>query len=315
MAFDAQLLQRCWFLTGPTASGKTAAGIELARLLGAEIVALDSMTIYRGLDIGTAKATTAERQAVPHHLLDIRDPHEEFSLAEYLLAAESVCRDILYRNRVPLFVGGTGLYLRGVLRGVFSGPPANWELRARWQQFAAEHGPAALHQQLQRVDPVSAARLPPQDERRIIRALEVHALTGQPLSVQQREQPRPLAERPRHVYWLNPPRPWLHDRINRRVLAMLEAGFVAEVRALEQNGPPLGPTAAQALGYREISRSLAGACSLESATTEIQLRTRQFAKRQCTWFRNLEECHPFPLTGTESPAEIAHRLWALGEFL
>lgn len=308
MAFDPPLLQRCWFLAGPTASGKTAVSLELAEQLDAEIVALDSMTLYRGMDIGTAKPSPNERARVPHHLLDLVDPHEEFSLADYLMAAEAVCRDIVTRGRTPLFVGGTGLYLRGVLRGIFEGPAANPEIRERWQQFARENGAAALHARLGEIDPIAAARLPPADERRIIRALEVFEVTGQPLSAQHQQTPLPPDQRPAHVYWIAPDRAWLHERINRRVEAMFAEGLVEEVRMLKERPLPLSRSAAQALGYKETLEYLAGEHSLSETVTLIQTRTRQFAKRQHTWFRNLEECQPLPIAGTELVSEIVARL-------
>ena len=314
MAATAQippdLLGRCWFLAGPTACGKTAVGLELAERLegGAEIIALDSMSLYRGMDIGTAKPSPAERARVPHHLLDVLEPHEEFSVAEYVSAAGRVCREIVSRGRTPLFVGGTGLYLRGVLRGVFSGPAADWELRRRLEAEALKHAPGWLHEQLQQVDPGAAAVLHAHDARRLIRALEVFHLTGRPLSQQQSQPPLPEADRSRHVYWLEPPRAWLYERINRRVDAMLAAGLIDEVRALLASPEPPGRTARQALGYREIMDALEGHSTLEAAVDLIRRRTRQFAKRQHTWFRNLVECRPVPISGGETPAVLSERI-------
>jgi tRNA dimethylallyltransferase len=309
MRHDPSLLRRCWFLAGPTACGKSAVALELATRLNAEIVALDSMTLYRGMDIGTAKPTAAERARVPHHLFDIPEPHEEYSVAEYLASAERCCRDILARGRVPLFVGGTGLYLRSLLRGVFAGPPADWTLRRQWEAEAASSGPEALHRRLAEIDPAAAVRLHPHDLRRIIRALEVHALTGLPLSAQQEQSPLPVGERPPHVYWLDPPRDWLHERINRRVLEMIDAGLVDEVRRLRGLPKPLSHTARQALGYREILDWLEQPTApWDDVVAQIQTRTRQFAKRQCTWFRNLEECTAITIRGDETPSELAARL-------
>lgn len=311
MQFAADILRQCWFLAGPTASGKSAAGLELAALLNAEIVALDSMTIYRGMDIGTAKPSLAEQAAVPHHLLDIIEPHQEFSLADYLEGADRACRSILARGRVPLFVGGTGLYLRSVLRGLFSGPPADWEYRQSLERRAAED-PAWLHAQLQAVDPASAARLHPHDTRRLIRALEVQHLTGAPLSEQQQQLPRPVDERSPHVYWLLPERDWLYARIDRRVEEMFARGLVAEVQQLLRADQPLSRTAQQALGYKEVIEHLQGVLSLIDAVTLIQQRSRQFAKRQHTWFRHLEECEAISIEPHESPAEIARRIASEG---
>jgi tRNA dimethylallyltransferase len=297
--------------------------VELAARLNAEIVSLDSMSLFQGMDIGTAKPSTEERSRVPHHLIDVIEPHEEYSLAEYIAAAERACREIVNRGRVPLFVGGTGLYLRAVLRGVFEGPAADWDVRRRLEQLAAgDPARPVLHERLHQVDPASAARLHPNDTRRLIRALEVFELTGQPLSSLQCESPLPRDERPPHVYWLEPPRDWLHDRINRRVEAMFAAGLIAEVKLLLSAERPLSRTARQALGYKEVIEFLASrdaegslrstpatpALLQEELTALIQTRTRQFAKRQHTWFRHLEECHAIPIRGTESPAELAKRL-------
>ena len=300
MELDEDLLQQCWFLAGPTAVGKTALSLELASALPAEIVAMDSMTVYRGMDIGTAKASSAEQAAVPHHLLDLVDPHEEYSVAEYVEAAAAVAADIVRRGKTPLFVGGTGLYLRSLLRGVFAGPPANWPLRRELEVQAAEKGAQWLHNQLLQRDAESAARLHPNDQRRIIRAIEVVEATGQPLSAQHQQTPLPPDRRPQHVFWLEPPRDWLYQRINHRVQWMLDEGLIDEVRTLLARTPPPGRTARQGLGYKEVIDHLQGNVSLELMIDTIQTRTRQFAKRQHTWFRNLEECHAVTINGQET---------------
>jgi tRNA dimethylallyltransferase len=308
MRFPPDLLRQCWFLAGPTACGKTAVGVALAERLDAEVVSLDSMTLYRGLNVGTAKPTATERGSIPHHLLDVLDPWAEFSVADYLAAAERVCREIVDRGRVPLFVGGTGLYLRSLLRGVFEGPSADWEYRRRLEAQAGTHPPGWLHAQLAQVDPAAAARLHPADERRLIRALEIHHRTGRPASEQQQEPPLPPDQRPPHVYWLVPPRDWLYERINTRVDQMIQQGLVDEVRRLLADPRGLSRTARQALGYKEIIEHLEGRRPLPEAVERLKTRTRQFAKRQHTWFRHLEECRPVPITGKESAAEIAARI-------
>jgi tRNA dimethylallyltransferase len=313
MQFDHTILKRCWFLAGPTASGKTAVGCELAERLGAEIVSLDSMSLYRGMNIGTAKPDGAARARVPHHLIDLLDPHEEYSLAQFVRSAESTSREIIERGHVPLFVGGTGLYLRGLLRGVFEGPAADWGLRRELELFAEREGCLALHARLGRIDPALAARLPPADLRRVIRGIEVYELTGLPLSVQQREAPLPETERPRHVYWLRPPRAWLYERIDRRVDEMFRSGLVREVEELLAGARAPGKTARQALGYKEVIGHLEGGLPIEETIALIKTRTRQFAKRQHTWFRNLEECTAIEISGAETPAEISERLFALHE--
>ena len=316
MTFSTELLRHCWFLAGPTACGKTALSLALAARLDAEIVALDSMTVYRGMDIGTAKASLAERSQVRHHLIDVLDPHDEFSLAEYLVAAEACCREIVERGRTPLFVGGSGLYLRGVLRGVFQGPEADWTLRRQLEERAASEGSEVLHRELEQIDPLAASRLHPNDQRRIIRAIEVHRLTGRPLSEQQIQHPKPLTDRTPHVYWLSPPRDWLYSRIDARVEQMFQQGLLAEVRRLMELPHPLSRTARQALGYKEVIDWIEanrmnpdhgqGVCpdQPEGLIRLIQTRTRQFAKRQQTWFRNLEECVAITIDGCEPTPEI-----------
>lgn len=294
MKLPPKLLRRCIVLAGPTASGKTDVAFEVVDLLArrgvaAEIVALDSMTLYRGMDIGTAKPTAAERDRVPHHLFDVLWPDEEFSVADYLRAAESAVRDIVARGATPLFVGGTGLYLRSLLRGVFEGPPADEVLRVELEAFAADCGNDALHGRLREIDPATADRLHPNDVRRVVRAIEVFEATGRPLSEQQDEGPRPPAERPRGLFWLDRPRAELHARIDTRVDAMLAAGLVEEVRGLLASERPPGKTASQALGYKEVIACLRSECDRAEMTRVLKARTRQFAKRQVTWFRNLEE--------------------------
>ena len=309
MKFPLAILQKCWFLAGPTAVGKTATGLALATRQNAEILSLDSMAIYRGMDIGTAKPSSHDQQFVRHHLIDIVDPHEEFSTAQYFDRALQAAAEIHARGKTPLFVGGTGLYLRAILRGVFEGPPADWEFRAQTEARAQSQSPGWLHQQLTRVDPDTARKLHPHDVRRIVRALEIAHVTGQPPSVLRQEQPLPEADRPPHVFWLHPPRDWLYSRIDERVDAMFDAGLVSEVESLLQRDPPLGRTARQALGYREIIDWQERRIVSEQAARElIKTRTRQFAKRQHTWFRNLEECRAVELEPHRSLDELIERI-------
>lgn len=308
MQFSPEVLKQCWFLAGPTACGKTELSLQLAEHLDAEILALDSMSLYRGMDIGTAKASPEEQQRIPHHLIDVIDPHEEFSVADYLTAAEQCCREIIDRGHVPLFVGGTGLYLRAVLRGVFEGPAADWDYRRELEQFVEAEGNLALHQRLAEVDPVSAEKLHPNDLRRVTRALEVYHVTGQPLSSQHQEAALPADERPQHVYWLSPDRDWLYARINDRVNLMLQAGLLDEVKTLLAAEQPLSRTARQALGYKELIDHLEGDITYDEAVETLKVRTRQFAKRQHTWFRNLEECHELEVTTTDTTNDLLDKL-------
>jgi tRNA dimethylallyltransferase len=299
---------RAIYLTGPTAVGKTAVGVALARRLNAEIIALDSMTLYRGLDIGTAKPMPAERGGVPHHLIDVLDPWESASVAEYRAWALATIRGIEARGKRALFVGGTALYLKALLRGLFEGPSADLALRMALEDEANRLGDRALHSRLARHDPATAARLHVHDRRRIIRALEVLEITGQPLSALQTEHGRPARGVP--VFALERPREELHGRINRRVIQMFQDGLVEEVRALQEGPRPLGPGPAQGVGYREVLDLLAGRMTRAETIERVQARTRQFAKRQRTWFRGLEEVHGWPV-GCDEPAEVtAERLAA-----
>jgi tRNA dimethylallyltransferase len=305
--------QRAVILTGPTACGKSALALDLADRIGAEIVALDSMTVYRGMDIGTAKPTLGERSRIPHHLIDVLDPWESLTVAWWLEQAKRVCQEITARGKRPLFVGGTPFYLKALLSGLFDGPPANEQLRRELESQAARDGKASLHTRLAVIDPLSAARLHPNDLRRVVRALEVFILTGKPLSFWQQTWDTPsFSTRIRGVpqplniptVRLELPRDVLHERINRRVLAMIEAGWLDEVRRLAELPKPLSREARQALGYRELLAYLEGHGSAWKQTIElIQTHTRQFAKRQLTWFRHFPQFHVVPALTAET-----HRL-------
>ena len=308
MRFPIELLKKCWFIAGPTASGKSDVAIELAQLINGEVLSLDSMAIYRGMDIGTAKPDQKQQAIVQHHLIDLVDPHEDYSVADYIAEAASTCQRLVTANRIPIFAGGTGLYLRSLLRGVFEGPPADWDYRAELNEIAKPEGSDHLHALLQSVDPQSAAKLHPNDERRIVRALEVLKVTGQPLSSQQREEPLSESDRPNCVVWLSPQRDWLYNRINTRVDRMIELGLVDEVQKLLAHSPPISRTARQGLGYKEIIEHIEGNATIEDAVETVKTRTRQFAKRQHTWFRNLVECTELPIQVDSDAAKIAQQL-------
>lgn len=278
-------------LTGPTGSGKSALALDLAERLNAEIVSADSMTLYRGMDIGTAKPSAAERARVPHHLIDVLNPAESANVAWWLREAGRVVGEIESRGRTALIVGGTPFYLKAIICGLFDSPPADQELRRALEEEAERSGPLALHTQLAQVDPISAGRLHPNDVRRVVRAMEVYRLTGKPLSEWQKQSWWDGQEpqfSPNQCLCLDLPRDVLYDRINARVDAMFAAGWVDEVRRLEAMSP--GREASMALGYREIGLHLNGSASLQETIDEIKMRTRQFAKRQLTWFRGLAGC-------------------------
>lgn len=303
----------CWFLTGATAVGKTGVGLALARRLDAEIIALDSMTIYRGMDIGTAKPTAAERAAVTHHLLDIVEPADEYSVAQYVEAAGRAVDNIRSRGKEVLFVGGTPLYLKSLLRGLFDGPPADWQLREEIEDELEYVGQEALHERLQQVDPVAAAAIHPHDTRRLVRALEVFRATGRPLSHQQLQFEEGRRADECRVFVLRREREELHRRIESRVEGMIEAGLIDEVRGLTSDGKQLGRTARQAVGYREALDHLAGEWDLATAKERIKVRTRRFAKRQGTWFRSLSECRFVDIAGEVDADALAEAIAQAGE--
>ena len=282
-------------LTGPTGSGKTAMALDLAEQFNAEIVAADSMTVYRHLDIGTAKPTAAELGRVRHHLVSVLEPWESANVAWWLTAADEACREIRSRGKRPLFVGGTPFYLKALLCGLFDAPPSDPALRARLEA-EAEADRHAAHERLRQCDPRTAARLHVNDLRRVARALEVFELTGQPISALQQTWDNPAFTGPGETRpppatlpcaILEWPRPELYARIDRRVEEMLAAGWLDEVRRLQQLPRPLSREAGQALGYPELSSVLRNETTLAEATVAVQTRTRQFAKRQMTWFRGL----------------------------
>jgi tRNA dimethylallyltransferase len=267
-------------IVGPTASGKTALALELAARCGAEIVSADSRQIYRGLDVGTAKPSLAERARVPHHCLDLIEPGEEFDAARFRRAADGAIADIRARGRVPFLVGGTGLYVRALLRGLCPAPPRVPAVRAALEATIVRDGLEALRTELVRIDPETARRLGPRDRVRILRALEVARATGVPLSRWQAEHG--FRERPYEALVIGLARPTaeLDDRIRARVDAMVASGFVEEVRAVAARG-----VVSDALGYREMLACVEGRTDLATAIRATALATRRFAKRQRTWFR------------------------------
>mgnify|MGYP002622270059 CR=1 FL=1 len=276
-------------LVGPTAVGKTALSLEIAERFGCEIISGDSMQVYRGMDIGTAKATPEERARVPHHLIDIRDPWEPFSVSDYRKLAEEAIRGIAARGKLPFIVGGTGLYIQSVCyQYEFPEGGADETYRRELRQFADARGAEALHGLLREVDPETAARLHPNDVRRVIRALELHRLTGVPMSEHLRRQRRSSAYR-LIMIGLTMERDMLYRRIEERVDRMIEAGLVEEVAALLEKGCTERMTSMQALGYKEIAEYLRGRVTLAEATENLKRNTRRFAKRQLSWFRGMKD--------------------------
>ena len=274
-------------VVGPTASGKTALAIALAEALDGEVICCDSMQIYREMSIGTAKPTAEEQRGVVHHLFDIKNPDEPFSAMEYVTLAEAAVADILSRGKLPVFCGGTGLYLDAFLRGGMPDTPgADPALRAELAAFAEAHGAEALHAQLAAVDPESAESAHPNNLRRVIRALEIYRLTGVPKSEwDKRSKELPTRYNAAVLGLVFEDRALLYDRIERRVDIMLQDGLLEETRALSDAGVfERSPTAAAAIGYKELLPFLRGECTLEEAVTELKTATRRYAKRQLTWF-------------------------------
>jgi tRNA dimethylallyltransferase len=275
-------------LTGPTGAGKTDWALALAAEVPVEIISVDSAQVYRGLDIGTAKPSRALRERVPHRLVDICEPTERYSAGRFVSDAQREIEAIEGRGHIPLLVGGTMLYLRALLHGLAPLPQASQEVRAQLDARAAAEGWPALHAELNRVDPQSAARIAPADGQRIQRALEVAYIAGRPISQLQRSTASPLAGRTVRYWMLSPAdRPALHQRLQGRFAAMMAAGFLDEVRQLRDRGDlSAALPAMRAVGYRQLWAHLAGELSLEQACAQALSATRQLAKRQLTWMRS-----------------------------
>ncbi len=283
--FPQALQEPLRFLIGPTAVGKSATAMQLALFHGLELISLDSMQVYTGMDIGTAKPSAAEQAAVRHHMLDRVSPHERYDVSRYLGDLGEVESQLAERAARAVHIGGTGFYLKARLAGLFDGPAVDAALRATLEQRYEQEGAAALHAQLTAVDPASAARLHANDRKRIVRALEVYLQTARPLSEWQQQWS--ATPKPARIVGLTLAVGELDRRIVERVRAMLSSGWVEEVRALDAQGW-LGPTAAQALGYGEVRALSRGELSLSACVDAISLATRQFARKQRTWWRKFD---------------------------
>lgn len=296
-------------IVGPTAVGKTALAIEVAKAVGGEIISGDSMQVYRQMDIGTAKPSMEERQGIPHHLIDIMDPDEEYSVALFQKMAEELIKDISARGKVPILAGGTGLYVRSVIDHYdFTDFAVNQDFRTSMQQEAESLGNEHLHQKLALVDPVSAEKLHPNDVKRIIRALEVYHYTGKPISSYHRIKETTDPKYNLFMIGLNMDRERLYQRINLRVEQMMEMGLVAEVQKLLDQGYSPELTSMRGLGYKEIVNYLRGDATLEEAVDELKQNTRHFAKRQLTWFRPEQRIQWKHVEGKHSLGEIAEEI-------
>ena len=302
-------------LTGPTASGKSSVAIALAQRIGGEILSLDSIAVYQDMDIGTAKPTVEDRALIDHHLVALVEPTEDFSVACYLRAAHQCVREVTSRGHKVIFVGGTPMFLKGVLRGFDTGPPADWEFRQAVERDLEQHGVEALRDRLRQVDPLAAHRINSNDTRRMIRALEVARHTGEPISHRQIQFDRARDADRCNVFSLQWTRPLLHDRINRRVDQMFQHGLVAEIEGLLKKYAQLSRTASQAIGYREVIQWIRESAEgqdteegLDRVAEEVKAHTRQMARRQETWLRSFSEISTIIADEEFDPEQVAKQI-------
>ncbi|MBI4712119.1 MAG: tRNA (adenosine(37)-N6)-dimethylallyltransferase MiaA [Planctomycetes bacterium] len=304
-----------YILLGPTASGKSSVAFNLAQELNAEIISIDSMKIYRGMDIGTAKPSVEQRQQVRYHLIDIVNPWEPYNTSMFLKDCDDAIAGIKSRGKIPLLVAGTPLYLKVVLHGMFSGPGSDESVRKSLESVAAEKGSDYLHRELQAVDPVKAGQLHPNDAKRIIRALEVYTITGKPISSLQTQFNKQSLRYDAKVTGLRRAKTDLHNRINVRVDQMFAKGLVKEVAKLVDSKDGLSREAAQAVGYKEVISHLKGEITLDAAKELVKTNTHQLAKHQMTWFTERSLGVPIKwvdIKGDDSAADISRRV--LGHF-
>jgi tRNA dimethylallyltransferase len=292
-------------ILGVTASGKGALGFELARRLNGEIISIDSMKVYRRMDIGTAKPSPEKRRQVRHHLIDVVEPSEAFSVDRFLELAAQAAQEIRAAGRQVVAVGGTAMYIKALLHGLFEGPGSDPALRRHLNDQIDRLGSAALHERLAHIDPEAAQRIHPNDRRRIVRALEVFELTGRPISTLQKQWERRAAE-DWFVIGLRRPKAVESSRINQRVKRMIEQGLLDEVKALLAEPKPMSKQARAAIGYAEIIACLDGQWSFEDAVEQIKINTRKLAKAQRTWFKTFRNVHWIDITETDTLETVTH---------
>ena len=296
-------------LTGPTAAGKTALSLALAEAAGGEIISADSMQVYRGMDIGSAKLQEKDRRGIPHHLLDVKDPSESFDVTEFVRLAEAAEEGIRSRGHLPILVGGTGFYLQAFLKGIdFSEGDPDTALRDELNALAEREGRDAVYEILQTEDPAAAAALHPNNLKRVIRAIEYRRLTGRSISEANKEQQETDSPHNFAYFVLTLPREELYARIDRRVDEMFAEGLVEEVMRLRESGLDSGSTALQAIGYKEVIDALDGRCTMDEARTAVKLGTRHYAKRQLTWFRREKDVIWLDKSRFESDEEILREM-------
>jgi len=294
-------------ILGVTASGKGRLAFDLAQSLGAEIISIDSMKVYRRMDIGTAKPSQEVRQRIEYHLIDIVEPSDSFSVGAFRDAALGAIEQIKSRKKPVIAVGGTALYIKALLYGLFEGPGTNQQIRAELKARAQAEGLAELYSELAKIDPIAAERINPNDSKRIIRALEVHQLTGKPISSLQKQWDKRNTKDNWKIIGLRREKTEESKRINSRVKKMIDAGFVDEVKSLLAEEKPLSEQARCAIGYAEIIEYLNGQISLEEATELIKKNTRRLAKNQRTWFKTFKNVHWLDIELDEPPEKILTR--------
>jgi tRNA dimethylallyltransferase len=312
---DSKALLPLVAVVGPTASGKSALGVRLAERFGGEVAACDSTQLYRGFDIGTAKPSASDRRGVPHHLIDVLGPNEEATAGGYRQLALSVLAELRQRGRLPVFTVGTGLYLRALLEGLADVPQRSEELRVRLRANAEEHSPSYLHRLLKRLDPEAAGKIAPADEQKLLRAIEVCVLARKPISEVHRAGRVPLEGWRILKVGLMPPREKLIERIHARTEAMLEQGWIEEVKALLASGLSEDAKPFDFIGYRELRAVLQGRMSLADARDAIQQATRRYAKRQITWFRREQGVQWFSGFGDDASVQASIITWLGSEGL
>lgn len=295
-------------IAGPTASGKTELGIKLAERIGGEIVSADSRQVYRFMDIGTAKPSMEERRRVRHYMIDIVNPDEEFTAADYVKGAGKAVREICREGKVPVMAGGTGLYVRAVVDGIFSGPGSDTEIRKKLEEEAKKKGLSCLHERLGKIDPDASLRIHPNDRRRIIRALEIYETTGHPISRLQKDGRKRKREYDVKMFGINRSREELYKRIDERVEKIFREGFVEEVKMLMDMGYGENLISMEALGYREVIHFLNEKMNLEEAKGKIKKDTRNYAKRQLTWFRKDERINWININRREKFEDAVERV-------
>ena len=300
-----------WVLTGPTACDKTEIGFTVAQKIKGEIISADSMLFYRGMDIGTAKPSLDMRELVPHHFIDIIDPWESYSVGKYVDDVETLINDTDSKEKKFLFVGGSPLYIKGLVDGIFNGPEADWNIRRELEELAEKKGSQHVHDILQKIDPVKAGELHPNNLRRIIRAIEVYRITGKPVSELQEEYKLTRKSYQFNILCIAREREDIYRRINERVEIMFDKGLVDEVQSLLDNPGGLSKQAKQALGYKEIIQYLDGGLTLDDAKEMVKQSTRRFAKRQMTWFRSFPDVQWLETEEHEGPGPISDEIITL----